>query len=509
MDRAEPAVAYRFDAFRLDPARGTLRRGEEDLVLRPKAFALLRHLVEQPGRLLRRADLLDALWPDVIVSDDSLTQCVSDLRRALGDRAEHVLRTLPRRGYVLAAEVRREGPEPEAAATPAAAVPSPAALRRDSLIVRPFQRPDASPAASVFAEALTSDLIAAFSRFEDLRVVPSPAGQAVGLQLQGEVRDAGTDWQVTARLDAADGTAFWAERLRHPKAAGPELPPDVLQSLVIRIYRQVDLECFRRATLKPHAERTARELTWLGKELHGRGTEADTIAARGMFDAAIERDPDYALAYAWQAYTVARGALYGWGDPSGDAARDLSLRYARRGAQLEPDSPLCLARLAFTLAINGRWEEAVQTARAAPQTGRPAYSATRATCAEVLAQAGFAEEAAEALQQALALEPLRPASLRAVLGRTLVLAGRPEEALDELRWCAARLPDYAPCFHSLVVACAETGRLEEARTALREVERLYPGWVPRNFTGQWYFRRPGDAARFEAAFRAAGHPRVG
>src|ERR1700733_2007217 len=99
------AAVYRFDEFRLDVARGTLLGlGDAVLEVRPKAFALLRFLVENSGRLHGRADLLETLGPDVAVTDDSLTQCMSDLRHAFGDRAVHILKTVPRRGYVLTAE---------------------------------------------------------------------------------------------------------------------------------------------------------------------------------------------------------------------------------------------------------------------------------------------------------------------------------------------------------------------------------------------------------------------
>jgi DNA-binding winged helix-turn-helix (wHTH) protein len=64
--------------------------------------------VQNPARLHGRAELLETLWPNVVVPDDSLTQCVSDLRHAFGERASRVLKTLPRRGYVLTAEVQGE-----------------------------------------------------------------------------------------------------------------------------------------------------------------------------------------------------------------------------------------------------------------------------------------------------------------------------------------------------------------------------------------------------------------
>src|SRR3954449_968671 len=99
-------VAYCFDRFTLDLPRGTLLAPDgAELPLRPKSSALLRLLVENAGRLLDRDAIMAAVWPHVFVTDDSIAQCVRDIRRALGDGAGRLLRTVPRRGYLLTAEV--------------------------------------------------------------------------------------------------------------------------------------------------------------------------------------------------------------------------------------------------------------------------------------------------------------------------------------------------------------------------------------------------------------------
>jgi hypothetical protein len=85
----------------------------------------------------------------------------------------------------------------------------------------------------------------------------------------------------------------------------------------------------------------------------------------------------------------------------------------------------------------------------------------------------------------------------------LLLSGRHDEAMAELRWCAARAPDYGPCHASRVVACVEVGLMDEARAARGEIERLRPGWQPRNFDGPWFLHRDADAQRFLHAFQAA------
>jgi DNA-binding winged helix-turn-helix (wHTH) protein len=103
-----PDAIYRFDRFVLDLAKGALLTTDgTEVPLRAKSFALLRFFVENPGRLHSRTTLLEAIWPGVVVIDDSLTQCVGDIRRALRD-AGHMLRTVTKRGYVFNAEVRRE-----------------------------------------------------------------------------------------------------------------------------------------------------------------------------------------------------------------------------------------------------------------------------------------------------------------------------------------------------------------------------------------------------------------
>jgi class 3 adenylate cyclase/DNA-binding winged helix-turn-helix (wHTH) protein/tetratricopeptide (TPR) repeat protein len=98
--------AYRFGLFTLDLERETLRASDDrEIPLRPKSFALLRLLVENAGRLLSREAIMEALWPDVSVTNDSLTQCIHDIRGALGPDARSMLSTRRRRGFLLASDV--------------------------------------------------------------------------------------------------------------------------------------------------------------------------------------------------------------------------------------------------------------------------------------------------------------------------------------------------------------------------------------------------------------------
>src|SRR5262249_13533653 len=85
----------------LDLANECLWRGDQARALRPKTFALLRYLVEHPGQILPKTALLEALWPETIVSEVGLAVCIRELRQVLGDtaRAPRFIETVHRRGY--------------------------------------------------------------------------------------------------------------------------------------------------------------------------------------------------------------------------------------------------------------------------------------------------------------------------------------------------------------------------------------------------------------------------
>ncbi|HWE15784.1 MAG TPA: winged helix-turn-helix domain-containing protein, partial [Hyphomicrobiaceae bacterium] len=114
-------AGYRFGEFVLNLNRGRLQKAGADLALRPKSFDVLRYLVERAGRLATKDELVSAVWPNVIVSDDSLAQCVRDIRKVLGDDGERFIKTVPRRGYMFVAETA-----PLTAEEPAAAALAPA-----------------------------------------------------------------------------------------------------------------------------------------------------------------------------------------------------------------------------------------------------------------------------------------------------------------------------------------------------------------------------------------------
>src|SRR3954467_14814109 len=101
----------RFNRYVLDLDRGSLLLDGKEIALRPKTFAVLLHLVENPNHLVSKEELFAAAWPDVAVTDDALVQSIGELRRALGDDGPRLIKTIPRRGYRLDSGVLVDSPD--------------------------------------------------------------------------------------------------------------------------------------------------------------------------------------------------------------------------------------------------------------------------------------------------------------------------------------------------------------------------------------------------------------
>ena len=119
MATSEQLMGYRFGSFVLNLEWGGLFAADgTEMRLRPKSFALLRLLVENAGRVLSQDTIMASLWPNLFVTENNITQCICDIRRALGPAACPTLQTLHRRGYRFATHAipipRRNPPTEEA-----------------------------------------------------------------------------------------------------------------------------------------------------------------------------------------------------------------------------------------------------------------------------------------------------------------------------------------------------------------------------------------------------------
>lgn len=126
MSPADQAPRILAAGFVVDLAQGSLRSADGAFVeLRPRSFAVLRLLALNLGRVVSRDEIMASVWNDAAVTDDVLTQCIVDIRRAIGDAEHRVLRTVPRRGYLLTGQAdepgRLEAEPPKPVVAPAVA----------------------------------------------------------------------------------------------------------------------------------------------------------------------------------------------------------------------------------------------------------------------------------------------------------------------------------------------------------------------------------------------------
>ena len=157
----------RFGDVVLDVDRGLLRDSKgAEVALRPKSLDLLLELARNPGRILSRDELFDAVWPDVTVTEDSIAQCVREVRRAIGDPRGG---SCARSSSAAIAWTSRVSPAPPTPRRSRAG--HPAAEGRPSLVVLPFQSIPYDPDTEWFADGIVEEITTALSRFRSLFVI--------------------------------------------------------------------------------------------------------------------------------------------------------------------------------------------------------------------------------------------------------------------------------------------------------------------------------------------------
>ena len=221
------------------------------MALRPKSFALLHYLVIHAGRLVSKDELLSKIWPDVIVTEDSLTRCISEVRAALEDTSQTMVKTVSKRGYIFAGpvsllddeaagqmptagrDIRRAGWMLRLLGLAAVLVFAgviwstvsrrPAAVPlRLSLIVLPFTNLSADPAQDYVGDIITEELTTALSRLRGSTVISSRSaftlkGKPVDLKQLGS--DLGVNYALEGSVLRSDGSTRINARLVDTQSA--------------------------------------------------------------------------------------------------------------------------------------------------------------------------------------------------------------------------------------------------------------------------------------------------
>jgi adenylate cyclase len=376
-------VTYRFGPFTVDAAAYRLWRGDEVIPLSPKIIDLLLYLAARQSALVPKDELFTALWPDVAVTDNALTQAVSELRQALGDDSSKptYIQTVARRGYRFIAPVEASAPADVAA--PAAVEPPRAAGQLPAIGVLDFTNVSTDREfawlSSGIAETVTNDLRAAGTLriIDRVRVVEAVrrVGTDLGvlrkelhldLAVVGSFQRAGDRLRVTARVvDAASG-----EALADAKADGPlEQVFDVQDRIVAQFAETLGTAQGDAAPRRTHRETSSLEAYQAFTEARVRLESLDASAVAGAiegFERAVVLDPRYAQAHVglgnarfWQ-YEMSRAR-----NQPDAALLARAIDHVRRAIELERDLAEGHASLAFLLVSAGRFSEAAASARRA------------------------------------------------------------------------------------------------------------------------------------------------
>ncbi len=430
-------TAYRFGQFDFLPDERRLKKAGKEISLGARAFDLLAFLVSNRHRVVTKAEMLDAVWPDIAVEESNLTVQVSALRKALGADA---LATIPGRGYqfVLVESAVEEPP---------AAKAKPQAGTGHSILVLPFANTSNDPDQEYFSDGIAEDIITDLSKISALSVVARNTaftfkGQAVDVSeiserlgvshvVEGSVRKAGNRLRINAQLvDGATGHPVWADRfdrdLTDIFALQDEITQAIVAALKVRLVPDERAAIHARSTDNPRAY----EIYLQARYHHLRTDRKNYQIAERLARQALSIDPSFDRA--WSLLATSQAGLYGL-----DPTSDNGLAAAERALELNPGLADAMAAKARVLAGMGRFDEAL-----------PLH------------------------QRSFELDP-DSYDVLFLYGRTLFQLGRHEDAITYWERATELFPDAIPAVTSVEMCYTATGQTEKAKGAvLRAIERL-------------------------------------
>ena len=519
---------YVFDAWTLDVSQALLTKDGQPVTLRPKTFEVLLLLVENAGRLMVRETILDSVWPGISITEDSLTQCISEIRTALADGSQRIVKTIPKRGYVFALTVLESPARSiETSQAPFASANASAEFRRDYsgpiVCVLPLANLSGDPAQEYLGDGITEDLIDGLSHFADLSVIArgssfSFKGRAldvreIGRQLgvdyvvDGSVRKIGSRIRVTAQLvDAQSGVRRWSERFDRDLVDIFAIQDEITQSIVRIVVAHLGHAEGERTARKPAASWTSYDLLIRGEQLLQTYEQTWSTPllyqARQFFQEAHEADPGNARICANLGHTFTRAHA----DPlSHELGQSASLERGydllSKAVSLDPNLPLARAMLGWTL----MWR---RDARAGVREFEHSVSLNPNFWdwrhANALIYAGEAQRGLEVVRTHERLDPFHPPHVHAFQGHALFLLERYAESVWPLRDSIRRSPQMLLGHVWLAVTLARLGELEEARALVADVRRRAPRMTLEHWHGPLLYCDPAHQKNMLGALNEIG-----
>ena len=506
MELAAAGPLYQFEGFVLDLTRGILSNAKgEELPLRRKSFDLLRLLVVNRGRLLDRDTIGQAIWSDVTVTDDSITQCVKDIRGALGDREKRILKTMRRRGYIFDANI--------------AARENLLLSDKPSIAVLPFANLSRNPDQEYFSDGIADDIITELSRSRALFVIARNSSFAyrersldvrqiarelgVRYLLEGSVRRSAGRVRVTAQLiEAEAGNHIWAERydrnLSEIFAVQDEITSEVTTAIVPAV---TDAEQ-RRALRKLPENLDAWEAYQRGLWHLGKCNGTDAVLAQHFFERAIALDAGFASAHAALSMAFAFHAGVSGVLSFGEGLR-LAGEHARKAVEIDSNDPEGQAVLAWWRGTVGQGEQALH-GLAATLAQNPNSPWVIGINGVVLVMLGDRSEGRAALFEAVRLNPRDPSAglFPGWITMSYYYDSNYARAVTMANTVIERYPHFTNIYRWLAAALAQLGRYDEAREALEHATASKSFEFHVRSRPTWF--RPEDHEHMLCGLRKAG-----
>ena len=461
-------------ACRLDQSRGLLFRDGEVVPLRPKAFALLCHLAANTDRVVSKSDLMEAVWPRVLVTEDSLTQAVRELRKALGDECQQTIRTIAKRGYLLSLT--------DAQADVSNEQPTVAVLRFIN---------EGSTADAPLVDGFTEDLVNGLARFRIVSVLARNSSFAFSSDNDCDWQDIGrqlnADFLVRGRMlvsdrieanialvDAKKGLILWSDRLGASGAGIFDIQNEIALKIVNRLVTRLNDANMNRTAARPTTNLAAYEMILRGLTHFRSYRPEDNFKAKACFEAAIEKDPDYALAHSYVALVDL--AIGGYGEAPADVIAACVDR-SDHAVSLAPEEPRCHRVLALTR-LHAREHGAAEHHLRRSLELNPYDADTMTQMGYLLTMRGKPVEALEWIDKAVRINPIHPDWYHYDRSMALYSVGNYAEAIESLSRLSTKTPWRMT---RQAAAYAQLGNSEQAHALMAEIQRTAPGYSPMDF----------------------------
>jgi pentatricopeptide repeat protein len=511
-------MRFLFEDFALDLDLRELRRGSDLVQLEPQAFDLLAYLIRNRMRVVSKDDLLAAVWAGRIVSESALTTRINAVRSAVRDSGaeQRLIRTVPRKGFRFVGAVRDDSAtlRPE---QPAVHLPD-----KPSLAVLPFANMSDEREQEYFADGITEDIITALSKwrwffviarnstfaYKGKQVDTKQVGQELGVRyvLEGSIRKAANRVRITAQLiEAATGNHLWAERFDRDLADIFAVQDEITESVVGAIEPELLLvERQRAARKRPDSldafDHYLRTMWWFYQFTPEGHAEAERLARR-----AVELDPTLVQGYVGLARVLNTKMLFGWSE---NAAADLQANHvaARCAIELDDKDPYAHYALAWYSLLARDHARALAEAKKSVDL-TPNFALGYFALGVVRIFLGQFDQAADPFARAMRLSPHEP--LMFFFSNFLALGqyhqGHYEEAAKIARAGLAIRPFHV-LYRTLAACYGQLGRVEDARAALFEMQRLMPREAEQLWETTNPYIDPAHRAHVIDGLRRAGMP---